>query len=111
MDAVNRHGDGRFKPGHAIPGPGRPGLAELNKARQALSDAITPELISEAVGIMVEIMRTGKNRDRLTAIGMLLDRRFGPVSQSDVAASVEELETRITELLSAVRDGRKVNHE
>lgn len=94
-------GKGRqFKPGQSGNPSGRPkGHPEVG--------ALARQYTKEAIEILADIMRTGKeDGDRCKAAGMLLDRGWGKPSQTLTVNDMpdDELKARVKALLEASPD-------
>jgi hypothetical protein len=99
----DRDGNGRFKPGHRLPGPGNPNLMELNRHRAAMLSGVKDRDIKRAMKVMVEIMddEKGKPTDRLAAAKALLDRVLGTPASSEILERIEALEQLVLERQAA----------
>jgi hypothetical protein len=90
----DRDGNGRFRPGHSLPGPGNPNLRAMNKHRQELLASVKDGDIGKAIRFMVTVIedQNARTSDRLTAARMLLDRLLGVPAATDVLERIERLE-------------------
>ncbi|MGD0461916.1 MAG: hypothetical protein ABSB74_05465 [Tepidisphaeraceae bacterium] len=93
----DRDGNGRFRPGHRLPGPGNPNLAVLNKHRAALVRAIRSADLRESLKVMVELFRDKAVSPsvRLSAAIAFQCRVLGTPAQTDVLERIEKLEAII----------------
>ncbi len=94
--AAGRDAGGRFAPGNPG-GPGNPNAAQVGKNRARLYEIIRTADIELAVKTMRNVMRSGKDSDRLNAARLLLDRALGPI----LALDIEERLTQLEQLLAA----------
>lgn len=89
---TGRDSRGRFGRGNPG-GPGNPFAAEVGKRRARLITAIKNRDIDQAVKVMREVMKAGRDSDRLAAAKLLLDRAIGPIVEADLIERLEKLET------------------
>jgi hypothetical protein len=90
-EQTGRDTRGRFAKGNRG-GPGNPFAAEVGKRRARLMKAITDRDVDQAVKVMREVMKKGKDSDRLAAARLLLERAIGPIVEADVLERIESLE-------------------
>ena len=95
--AAGRDAGGRFVKGNGG-GPGNPAAAQVGKNRARLYEIIRAADIDLAVKTMREMMRTGKDSDRLAAARLLLDRALGPIQAVDIEERLAEVERLAAEL-------------
>lgn len=69
----NRDERGRFRKGHAIPGPGRLTAGKMAKVREALSEVVEPDEIAKTWQVLVGMAHGGD----LDAIKEVLSRTIG----------------------------------
>lgn len=55
----DRDENGRFLPGHTIPGPGAPYAKRVAELRTALLDAVTPEDVAAMLPAMIDKAKSG----------------------------------------------------
>ncbi len=79
-------------------GPGNPNAARVGKNRARLYEIIRAADIELAVKTMREVMRSGKDSDRLAAARLLLDRALGPIAALDIEERLAEVERLAAEL-------------
>jgi hypothetical protein len=94
--AAGRDARGRFTLGNGG-GPGNPHAAQVGKNRARLYEIIRAADIELAVRTMRDVMRSGKDSDRLAAARLLLDRALGPIQSVDF----DERLTQAEQLLAA----------
>ena len=88
---AGRDARGRFVKGCA-PGPGNPYAAEVGKRRGWLMKAIKVKDIDLAVQTIREVMTKGKDRERLRAAALLLERALGAPIAADIDERLRALE-------------------
>jgi hypothetical protein len=93
---AGRKANGQFAKG-CPGGPGNPHAAQVGKNRARLYEIIRAADIELAVRTMREVMRNGKDSDRLAAARLLLDRALGPIQSVDF----DERLTQAEQLLAA----------
>ena len=98
---TGRNASGQFVKG-CPGGPGNPAAALVGRNRARLYEIIRTADIELAVKTMRDVMRGGKDSDRLNAARLLLDRALGPYQ----AVDIEERLTQLEQLLAA-----KLQHE
>ncbi len=96
-DQSGRNSKGQFVKG-CLGGPGNPNAARVGKNRARLYEIIGAADIDLAVKTMREMMRTGKDSDRLAAARLLLDRALGPIAALDIEERLAEVERLAAEL-------------
>ena len=94
-DQSGRNAKGQFVKG-CPGGPGNPHAAQVGKNRARLYQIIRAADIDLAVKTMRDVMRKGKDSDRLNAARLLLNRALGPI----VAVDFEERLTQAEQLLA-----------
>lgn len=84
---VNRLPDGRFVPGHSLPGPGRkkqPTLRRIVEARQRRGEIAIDDCLSEVFDALMAAARSGDT----AAAKILLDHLVDREQQLDVGLSL-----------------------
>lgn len=89
---AERDSRGRFLPGNGG-GPGNPQAALTARWRAVFNQAVTPELVREAVKQLAKAVRKGER----WAVLELLDRTIGRPDKSTLTERVEALEQAIQE--------------
>lgn len=90
-----------FKPGRSGNPKGRP------KEYQELKE-LCREYTFEAVEALVEVLRTGQNREKVIAANALLDRGYGKAEQYvDVSGTVTKFVVRLPPQMDKVEDWQK----
>ena len=90
-DQSGRKANGQFAKGNPG-GPGNPNAAQVGKNRARLYEIIRTADIDLAVKTMRNVMRRGKDTDRLNAARLLLDRALGPYQAVDLEERLTQLE-------------------
>lgn len=96
-DQTGRNARGQFVKG-CPGGPGNPHAALVGKNRARLYEVIRAADIDLAVKTMRDVMRNGKDSDRLAAARLLFDRSLGPIVAVDFEERLAELERLAGEL-------------
>jgi hypothetical protein len=91
---TGRKANGQFAKGNPG-GPGNPHAALVGRNRARLYEIIRTGDIELAVRTMREVMRKGRDSDRLAAARLLLDRALGPIVAVDFEERIAELERRL----------------
>jgi|ERR1035437_3207916 hypothetical protein len=87
---------GRFQKGWKG-GPGNPAAARVFEYRSRMFQEIKRGDITLAIETIRNVMKSGKDGDRLTAARLLLDRALGMPIALDVEQRIETLEQLISE--------------
>ena len=95
-DQSGRNEKGQFVKG-CPGGPGNPNAASVGKNRARLFEIVRTSDIELAVKTMRDVMRSGKDSDRLNAARLLLDRALGPYQAVDIEERLTQLEQLLTE--------------
>jgi hypothetical protein len=85
---------GRFAPGNRG-GPGNPHAAAVGKYRAELFKQIKSSDIRLAVKTIREVMKRGKDADRLAAAKLLLERVLGAPEPADILDTLRVLEEHV----------------
>jgi hypothetical protein len=102
--ADGRDSAGRFRKGCA-PGPGNPGIGQLAAHRARFAAALKSRDIDAALKVIRDVMKKGKDADRLAAARELLNRVLGLPAPGDVLERIEKLES-----LMAANNGQNGEH-
>jgi hypothetical protein len=88
-----RNHNGQFAKGNPG-GPGNPGLKFLAEHRRKFAEAVTPQIVADAVKVLVDVMTDdkAKDADRISAAREILDRSIGRPTSTDVLERIEALE-------------------
>ncbi len=95
-DQTGRNAKGQFVRG-CVGGPGNPNAASVSRNRARLYEVVRTADIDLAIKTMRDVMRNGKDSDRLAAARLLLDRALGPIA----AVDLDERLTQAEQLLAA----------
>ena len=95
---TGRTANGQFAKGNSG-GPGNPQAALVGKNRARLYEIVRAADIELAVKTMRDVMRNGKDSDRLAAARLLLDRALGPSAAVDFEERLAQAERLLAEEL------------
>lgn len=98
--------NGRFLPGNSG-GPGNPYAARVGEWRQALADAVTPEVITEVTNELVKAAKAGQP----WAVKEIFDRCLGKATQPIEVEAGQHTWQAMVAALQGAANGSEANGE